>query len=92
MDLKARTKPIRIAFNMLCCAVFFCWAKPWPRETISGLFGRKSYDYYFVARRVPWFWNTGTKFIDSLHPHEVDHCVETAMCEAKARRALGYHT
>lgn len=86
-----KTKALRIAFNMFCCASLFFWAKPWPRETISGLFGRKSYDYYFVARRVPWFWNIGTRLIDALHRKELDHCVETAMLEAKARRVLGYH-
>lgn len=85
-----RTKPLRIAINMLCCALLFCWARPYPRETISGLFGRKAYQAYFRTKRIPIFWNAGMKLIDALHQHEVDHCVETAKCEEQARRVLGY--
>lgn len=77
-----RTKPIRVAFNMLCCAVLFCWAGVRPRETISGLFGRK--DRETDGR----FWVYGAELIDALHPHEPNHCSETSYCEARMREAL----
>lgn len=87
-----KSKPFTIAFNMLTCATLLAWAKPWPRETISGLVGRKCYERYFVARRVPARWRIPCQIIDWLHRKtEVDHCVETAFLEARARRCLGYH-
>lgn len=85
------TKPVRIAFNMLCCATLFSWAKPYPRETISGLFGRKAYLAYFATKRIPIFWRVGVRLIDAMHRKEADHCVETAKLENKARQCLGYH-
>lgn len=92
MGAIAKTKALRIAFNMLCCAVFFCWASPKPRETISGLFGRKAVEIPFnLKMRIPKFWRAGAKFINALHPSEDDHCFETAILEAHARRCLGYH-
>ncbi len=90
MDLKAKTKPVRIAFNMLCCAVFFCWAGPKPRETISGLFGRKVHEPFATGRGMGRFWLNGLLFIDALHRGEEFHCAETAACEAESREALGY--
>lgn len=87
INLKNRTKPIRVAFNMLCCAVFFCWARPEPRETISGLFGRKCRSPGTGVRKR--FWNFGLELIDSMHD-EPDHCRETAFLEYEARRILGY--
>lgn len=93
------TKPVRIAFNMLCCATLFCWAKPWPRETISGLFGRKYEEGVRAANKsgrvVPQgldhFWIAGFRFIDRLHPNEEFHCHMTSVYERRARKALGYH-
>lgn len=86
MGIVTQTKPIRIAFNMLCCAIFFCWAKPKPRETISGLFGR---NFYYESGSK--FWEYGCRLIDKIHrPHEDEHCLETAFLEGRARRALGY--
>ena len=69
---------------MLTCAIVFCWAKPYPRETISGLFGRR-------AMLGNNFWRRGRDFINWLHQHEVDHCFDTWACENAARKALGYH-
>ena len=85
MELSARTKPVRIAFNMLCCAILFAWACPKPRETISGLFGRK---YYWDSGHR--FWLHGCKLIDKLHRTEPEHCLATARLEVRARRELGY--
>jgi nicotinamidase-related amidase len=66
---------------MFCCATLFFWAGVLPRETISGLFGRKGY--------TATFWRMGRQFIDWLHTgHEFDHCVETAVCEARMREEL----
>lgn len=76
-------RPIRVSVNMLCCATLFCWAGVLPRETISGLFGRLGYSKGRAA-----FWRIGRKAIDLLHPHEPDHCVETAVCESRMRSAL----
>lgn len=78
-----RTKPIRVSFNMFCCALLFFWAGVKPRETISGLFGRLGY-----SRGRSKFWRVGRRFIDRLHPHEIDHCVETADCEQRMRAEL----
>ena len=86
-----KSKPFTIACNMLTCAVLLHFAKPWPRETISGLVGRKQHEHYFRSRRVPAPWRQLARFIDWLHPHEIDHCHDTALLEAKARRVLGYH-
>lgn len=83
MGLIERTKPVRIAFNMLCCAVLFAWADPRPRETISGLFGRKC-SYKPVGR----FWYLGQRFINWIHPHEPDHCYETWQYEIRMRNCL----
>lgn len=83
-----RTKALRIAFNMLVCAIAFAPAKPWPRETISGLVGRKCYE----SRHAHRGWSTLRRFIDWLHrKYEPDHCGETATMENSARRKLGYH-
>lgn len=90
-----KTKALRIAFNMLTCATVFALAKPWPRETISGLIGRK-YDehvrgfvkYTFRVR----LWTVAMQVIDKLHrPREQFHCYETYQLEKRARRVLGYH-
>lgn len=80
-SLITRTKPIRISFNMFCCAIFFCWAGVKPRETLSGLFGRR-------AANTHIFWKIGQRFIDALHPHEKRHCYETWQCEERMRKAL----
>jgi hypothetical protein len=88
------TKPIRIAFNMLCCATLFFWAKPKPRETISGLFGRKVANAPFdlkMSRTMVRFWYAGERFINWLHWREIDHCFHTTVCENRARHELGYH-
>jgi hypothetical protein len=67
---------------MLCCAVFFCWAGVQPRETISGLFGRK-------ARNTSKFWIYGERFIDWMHTgREERHCYDTWQCEVRMRGAL----
>lgn len=79
-----KTKPIRVSFNMFCCATLFFWAGVEPRETISGLFGRRGYSPKSNA-----FWRYGRAFIDGLHHgHEADHCAETAICEARMRDEL----
>lgn len=83
-----KTKPIRVSFNMFCCATLFCWAGVLPRETISGLFGRKvGIDADVPYHRIK-YWRAGMAFIDRLHPHEEDHCVETAECERRMREEL----
>jgi hypothetical protein len=79
---------------MLTCATLFCWAKPWPRETISGLFGRKAAGAPFDVRSPRWvtrFWIKGARFINAIHRSEADHCMETAALENQARHCLGYH-
>lgn len=75
----------RIAFNMLWCALLLWPWHPWPRETISGFFGRHSYAGNPLAQRI-------ARFIDWLHPHEPNHCYVTATMEHNARIALEYHT
>lgn len=66
---------------MLTCAVLLA---PWgvrPRETLSGFFGRRLVAGSRVAALVVWI-------IDSLHPAESDHCLETYRCEERMREAL----
>lgn len=87
MELKRKTKPFRIAFNMLSCAICFAWAGVEPRETISGLFGRKCLYANGLPKR---FWRAGRAIIDRIHREEKDHCAETAYLEHQARIALGY--
>lgn len=73
----------RIALNMLWCA-FLLWPwGTWPRETISGFFGRNA-----VKHRVAFYI---ARFIDWLHPQEPNHCGVTAWMEHEARIRLGYH-
>ena len=70
---------LRLAFNMLWCALLL-W--PWgtmPRETISGFLGRNYANGRFV---------TLARFVDWLHPHESEHCIKIATMEAAAREAL----
>jgi hypothetical protein len=87
-----KSKPFTIAFNMLTCATVFAWAKPWPRETISGLFGRKVHEPFYTGRGFSAFWLNGLLFIDWLHRNaEEFHCANTAACEQEAREVLGYH-
>lgn len=90
MELKNKTKPIRIAFNMLCCAALFCWTDVKPRETISGLFGRKVHEPFNAGHGIGHFWLTGLRLIDAMHFREEFHCANTAACEAEARECLGY--
>jgi len=81
-ELILKTKPIRVAFNMLSCAVLFA---PWgvkPRETISGFLGRQSLANHSRALlRL-------RGLIDGLHPHEPNHCLDTYECERRMRNAL----
>jgi hypothetical protein len=70
---------IRLALNMLWCALLLWPFQTMPRETISGFLGRN----YANGRFVRF-----AKFVDSIHPHETDHCIATATLEAKAREAL----
>jgi hypothetical protein len=79
-----RTKPFRIAWNMWFCATFLFWAGTYPRETVSGLFGRKA--LAAGARRN--FWTIGAEVIDSWHPDEAAHCTATFVLEEHARRVL----
>jgi len=50
-----------------------------PRETISGFLGRNFANGRFV--RI-------ARFVDWIHPDETDHCLSTAILEAKAREEL----
>lgn len=70
---------VRLALNMLWCALFLWPFKTMPRETISGFLGRNYANGRFV---------TLARFVDWLHPHEVEHCISTAVLEARAREAL----
>lgn len=75
----AWSRPIRLAWNMLWCSLLFA---PWgvlPRETISGWTGRHA--HIPIVRMLE-------RFIDWMHPHEPDHCFETAVLEEHARRVL----
>jgi len=95
MDLKQKTKPFRLAFNMFCCATIFCWAGVKPRETISGLAGRKAYDLAMWEPNEPKvrggrFWRVLEWVIDVMHRGEHMHCYQTATSEWEARRTLGY--
>lgn len=78
------TRAQRLAFNMLWCSLLL-W--PWgtlPRETISGFFGRQDSAGKRWAAAI-------ARLIDWLHPHEPNHCAETARMERDARIALEYH-
>lgn len=71
--------------NMLICSLlFFPWAR--PRETISGLIGRWSYEDGRRGR----FARIAARVIDFMYFWEPDHCRITAAQEAEARKALGY--
>lgn len=70
---------IRLALNMLWCALLLWPFKTMPRETISGFLGRNYANGRFVLF---------ARFVDWLHPHEVEHCISTAILEARAREAL----
>lgn len=70
---------LRLAFNMLWCALLLWPFKTMPRETISGFLGRNFANGRFVML---------ARFVDWMHPHEADHCISTAILEAKAREAL----
>jgi hypothetical protein len=70
---------VRLALNMLWCALLLWPFKTMPRETISGFLGRNFANGKFV---------TLARFVDWLHPHEQDHCISTAILEARAREAL----
>lgn len=79
MKLWNATRAQRLALNMFWCA-FLLWPfGTLPRETISGFFGRRSPG------------GAITRVIDWLHPHEPNHCRETARMERDARIALEYH-
>ena len=75
----------RIALNMLWCSLLFWPWGTWPRETISGFFGRKALSGSLFAQCI-------VEVIDWLHPGEIAHCYETAYMEYEARIALEYHT
>jgi hypothetical protein len=64
---------------MLWCALLLWPFDTMPRETISGFLGRNVSNGRFKRLAA---------FVDWLHPHEVDHCIATAILEAKAREAL----
>lgn len=74
----------RIALNMLWCSLLFWPWGTWPRETISGFFGRKALYGSRVAQHI-------VAIIDWMHPNETAHCYETACMEHWARIALEYH-
>lgn len=75
----AWARPIRLAWNMLCCAVLFAPFGVLPRETISGWTGRNAHIRWVRRLEI---------FIDWLHPHEPNHCFETALVEEFSRRVL----
>ena len=70
---------LRLALNMLWCALLLWPFKTMPRETVSGFLGRNYANGRFVRL---------AKFVDWVHPNETDHCINTAILEAKAREAL----
>lgn len=72
---------LRLAFNMLWCASLLWPFGTMPRETISGFIGRSS------ANGVRWA-QRAERFIDWLHPMEVNHCLRIARMEAAAREVL----
>ena len=69
-----------LGLNMLTCAVLF-WPWALPRETISGLMGRKSMEGWWLAKGAE-------ALIDALHWWEPDHCYVTFVLENEARRRL----
>lgn len=75
----------RISLNMLWCALLLWPWGTWPRETISGFFGRRTLEGSRIAAHI-------ARFIDWLHPHEPNHCQVTAAMERSARIVLEYHT
>lgn len=70
---------VYLSVNMLIAAIM-PWSK--PRETISGMCGRLSANC--VVARV------FAIVIDKLYWYEIDHCADTARCESRARKVLGY--
>lgn len=76
-----KARNVRLAINMLTCALLLTPFGSLPRETISGFFGRNGANGRPFAKRV-------ARFIDSLHPREAEHCLETAELEAGARAIL----
>jgi len=70
---------LRLALNMFWCALLLWPFETMPRETISGFLGRN-----YANGRFACF----ARFVDWIHPHESDHCMATAVLEAKSREAL----
>jgi hypothetical protein len=64
---------------MLWCALLLWPFQTMPRETVSGFLGRN----YANGR-----FKLIVRIVDVLHPNEVDHCINTAVLEARAREAL----
>lgn len=78
---------VYVALNMLLCSVAFFWCAL-PRETISGLVGRKVRHY--VLER-PWqsrAWRGAQAVVNTIYWWEADHCNLVALQERDARAAL----
>lgn len=78
-----RTFKLRVALNMLVCALVFGAFGSLPRETISGFLGRRGphptdVTFLFVLMAI----------VDALHPKEEFHCFRVAREEDAGWRAM----
>lgn len=81
--LWAKFFKLRVAINMLVCALVFGLFGSYPRETISGFLGRRGMD---LSRSA--VWELLMMLVDALHLHERRHCLRVAREEAAAWRVL----
>lgn len=80
-----RTFKLRVAINMLVCAIVFGAFGSLPRETISGFLGRKGAPS-IGKRPFPWYWLMA--LVDKLHKNETSHCYTVACEEDAGWRAM----
>jgi hypothetical protein len=81
--LWAKFFKLRVAINMLVCALVFGAFGSLPRETISGFLGRRGMD---VSRSA--VWELLMMLVDALHPHEKGHCQRVAAEELEGWMAM----
>lgn len=86
-NLKRGLFNVYVALNMLLCSVLFCWCAL-PRETISGLVGRKTSFYGYCRLWQAPIWRGARWVIDRLYSWERNHCELVRRQEMEARRAL----